>query len=113
MTRRPNPDLIGMTDDEKKAYTARNYRAKNREHNRAYMRDYIRKYTHSPAKVLPRVQRDIQILQARMSVINDRYNSKLEPLVTKLDELIQKQAALLVELGQAQPVQLSLLDETV
>jgi hypothetical protein len=48
MPRPPKPELIGLTDQEKRKYYARLYQSRTREKYREYQREYQLKMTHNP-----------------------------------------------------------------
>jgi len=79
MANKLNPDLIGLTPQEKRKVGARKWQAENKEKYQEYQREYHRKYEQDPRKVATRLQRRFDEVQLIMARIQLKYDSMLAP----------------------------------
>lgn len=98
----PNPDKIGLTDQEKRKVDARKWQNENRDEYRAYQREYQRKYIKDPRKVKTRLERRIAEINLITNRIQLKYDSMLAPYLNELDQLVLQlnQQNALIESGE-------------
>lgn len=91
MSRKPNPDLIGLTEQEKRKYYARLYQNKTREHYRQYQREYQMKMTHNPNHKAEVRERRIKQLQQQIINAQRAAEELIADFQLELNDLLKEQ----------------------
>jgi len=91
MPRPINPIYAHLTEKEKRAMYARNYRARHQEEQREYQRDYQRSYNQDPVKVLARIDIRIKELVEIIERKTASYQKIIAPFEARLAAMMMRQ----------------------
>ncbi len=90
MPKKPNPDLVGLSEQEKRKHYARLYQNRTRDKYREYQREYQMKMTHNPNHKEEVKQRRIAQLQQQIIKARQAADELIADFQAELDDLMEQ-----------------------
>lgn len=91
MPRPLKPELVGLTEKEKRKHYARLYQNKTREHYRQYQREYQLKMTHNPNHKAEVIERRIAELHQMIANAREAADALIANYQLELNDILKVQ----------------------